>query len=397
MVSLLYTIQALDKTRFTPIVGLVFPDDKLAEYYRRHGIQVVNASKLALFHHTTARWARLGRPRTFVEFFQNILKWRKIPIIIENLKRENNVDIFHLNSVVLAPVAKVLLETQTTPFIWHVRESPASGYFGFRRRFLSRLLQRAGHRVIFLSKADKTAWLGGKCGTVVNNFLELSQFDRNRRSGESEFLPLELDESPKILYVGGFSKIKGAMVLLQALKILKESNYKFQCVFPGTTERIGGSQSLKLGLLKKVAFTFGYKPFHAKCLETIEKFGLSSFIHQIPFTNAMPKLLSFSNCLVFPSIEPHFARPVIEAQVMGVPVVASEIDGVSELLVDPSAGCLVPPGDPFRLADALKEVLSSNKVGKNNKFVIEKARSAYGSVHQIKKIEDLYEEVCGTF
>lgn len=397
MVSLLYTIQALDKTRYTPIVALVFPDDKLADFYKQYGIEVVSAAGLALFHHTTARWARFGRPRTIFKFFSSLLQWTKIRRILSSLKEDNKVDIFHLNSVVLAPVARVLLQGKLTPFVWHVRESPVFGYFGLRRRFLSRLLVRAGGRVIFLSRADKKAWVGGISGIVVNNFLELSQFDQTGLSENSKSLPIICDGRPIILYVGGFSKIKGAMVLIQALSILKERNFNFQCVFPGTTGDPRGNESSLRNLAKKAAGIFGFPPFYANCLDTIEKSGLATFIQRIPFTNEMPRLLAKSSCLVFPSIEPHFARPVIEAQVMGVPVVASAIDGVSELLVDPFAGCLVPVGNPQRLADALMEVLSSGNIARNREVVIEKARKAYSSDSQIKKIEALYDAAYNTF
>lgn len=48
---------------------------------------------------------------------------------------------------------------------------------------------------------------------------------------------------------------------------------------------------------------------------------------------------------------------MMEAMAVGVPVVASDVSGIPELVVDRSTGLLVPPGDPHRLADAIAELI----------------------------------------
>jgi len=48
---------------------------------------------------------------------------------------------------------------------------------------------------------------------------------------------------------------------------------------------------------------------------------------------------------------------LLEAMGSGVPVVASAISGVPEIVVDGETGYLVPPGDAAALADAIERVL----------------------------------------
>jgi glycosyltransferase involved in cell wall biosynthesis len=71
----------------------------------------------------------------------------------------------------------------------------------------------------------------------------------------------------------------------------------------------------------------------------------------------VPQLLAACDVLVFPSVEPHFARPIIEAGAMGKPVVASRLGGPLELVAEGETGLLVPREDPQALAEALIEVL----------------------------------------
>jgi glycosyltransferase involved in cell wall biosynthesis len=58
-----------------------------------------------------------------------------------------------------------------------------------------------------------------------------------------------------------------------------------------------------------------------------------------------------------PSRYEGFGLPCLEAMAAGVPVVASAVGGLPELLAD--AGVLVPPGDPAALADAVRTLLAA--------------------------------------
>jgi glycosyltransferase involved in cell wall biosynthesis len=63
---------------------------------------------------------------------------------------------------------------------------------------------------------------------------------------------------------------------------------------------------------------------------------------------------------VFPVIEPEaFGRGAVEAQAMGVPVIASNIGGYTETVVEGETGFLVPPGNAAALAVAIERLMDT--------------------------------------
>jgi len=72
-------------------------------------------------------------------------------------------------------------------------------------------------------------------------------------------------------------------------------------------------------------------------------------------------LLAACDVVLHPAVYPEgFGRSVAEAQTAGVPVIATGIGGVLELIEDRRSGLVVPPSDPLRLAHAVTEVLGDD-------------------------------------
>ena len=81
----------------------------------------------------------------------------------------------------------------------------------------------------------------------------------------------------------------------------------------------------------------------------------------------MPAALAAATVAVFPSTDAEaFGRAAVEAQAMGVPVVASNMGGLAETIIDGDSGFLVPPGDAKRLAFAVDRVLALSPEQRKN-------------------------------
>jgi len=87
--------------------------------------------------------------------------------------------------------------------------------------------------------------------------------------------------------------------------------------------------------------------------------GLADRLHLTGDCDDMPAALSIADVVVHASTEPEaFGRVVIEAQAMGRPLIASDLGGPVETVVDGETGWRVPPGDPGALSAAIDRALA---------------------------------------
>jgi len=152
--------------------------------------------------------------------------------------------------------------------------------------------------------------------------------------------PHEKGEQPfTILCVGSLHEVKGQEFLIRACHKLQERGIDFRCHFIGDgpdRESLAGIAS-ETGISEKVYF------------------------HGQQKQAAIARLLQEADVLVAPSVPTRDGRregiPVvlIEAMSSGVPVIASNLSGIPELVVDGYSGLLVPPRDSAALFDALEK------------------------------------------
>lgn len=143
-----------------------------------------------------------------------------------------------------------------------------------------------------------------------------------------------------IMCTGTFYEVKGHAYLIDACRLLKERGVEFVCNLVGTG------------------------PLEETLIEQVKSSGLQQHVLFLGQKNRseIAALLERADAVCAPSIPTESGRregiPVVimEAMASGVPVVASHLSGIPELIAHEQDGLLVPPKDPGAIADAVQRL-----------------------------------------
>jgi glycosyltransferase involved in cell wall biosynthesis len=143
-----------------------------------------------------------------------------------------------------------------------------------------------------------------------------------------------------ILLPGRLTYWKGQEKFIESLNILIEDYdiTNFQAVILGSDQ--------------------GRKVYKKKLINLVERYNLNKKVKFIHHCKEMPLAYSLSDVVVSSSIEPEaFGRVSVEAQSMGKPIIATDIGGSKETIVNKKSGFLYKHDDPRELAKVLNTVI----------------------------------------
>jgi len=149
-----------------------------------------------------------------------------------------------------------------------------------------------------------------------------------------------------LLCIGTLHEVKGQTYLIEACRLLHERGVDFNCHFAGDGPDLANltKQAVQAGLADRVHF-------HGRLTQ-----------------EEIARLLQIADVVVTPSVPTSIGRregiPVVlmEAMSSGLPVVASGISGIPELVEDGQSGLLVPPRNAAALADALQKLSADEEL-----------------------------------
>jgi glycosyltransferase involved in cell wall biosynthesis len=106
------------------------------------------------------------------------------------------------------------------------------------------------------------------------------------------------------------------------------------------------------------ALIVGDGPERQEIESAVHALGLETAVRLCGPRRDIPDLLARCDVFALSSRSEGGPISVLEAMAAGLPVVASDVGGVGEIVVDQQTGLLVPPGDPDALAAALERLLA---------------------------------------
>ena len=208
----------------------------------------------------------------------------------------------------------------------------------------------------------------GKIRRIYNGVGPVEAWDRERIESfrAREGLP---PRSPVAVCVSNFFEYKGHEDLVKAVARLAGEFPELTCVLIG---REAGSLETTRALAKGL--------------------GIPERIRFPGRRTDIPDFLRAADLFVHPSRQEGFSNAILEAMAAGLPVVACDVGGNPEAVVDGGTGRLVPPRDPATLADAMAEILADPGKGRSmGEAGRRRAIERFSLDRMVRDIEEMYE------
>jgi glycosyltransferase involved in cell wall biosynthesis len=155
---------------------------------------------------------------------------------------------------------------------------------------------------------------------------------------EEEIRPLTDGETPILLYVGRFTKVKRVPLMIRAF----------------ARARAGGARGALVLVGGHPGEWEGEHP-----LDVVRETGAPDvFLAGWHGHEELPAFLNAADAIVLASVREQFGQVLVEAMAAELPAVAVDAFGPGEIVADGTTGWLVPPDDEAALAGALEDVLT---------------------------------------
>jgi L-malate glycosyltransferase len=197
---------------------------------------------------------------------------------------------------------------------------------------------------------------------VIPNGIDLEPFEIPRTSGPG----------PVVTTLANLRQGKGHDVLLRAAaQVLRQRpDVRFQFVGDG--------------------------PLRGELERQAEDLAISAAVTFLGHRAEVPAILRSSTIFAFPSLMEAFPNGVMEAMAAEIPVIASAVGGIPELVEHEQNGLLVPPGDDRALAAALLSMLGdpdrARRLAAEGRTTIQQR---YSFDRMVSDFEGLYRETLG--
>jgi glycosyltransferase involved in cell wall biosynthesis len=273
-------------------------------------------------------------------------------IVGRRLVRSSGINVTSASDALSGLIAMGLRRSSGVPFVQHVQGQilslPSAGIGRTRKVLLeqvARLVCRRADLVRCVSRSvvesaerlgissEKLFYLPPRVDTKTFSTATKHHHRHATRTA------LGIGESPALLFIGSLTPFKGIDDLCKAFVRVRARIPDVVLVVVGSGPQSAHLHQIAVGLDDPSAVVVVGRVEHAR----------------------VPELLSVADALVVPSRNEGIPRVILEALAMQVPVVATDVGGVSELIRDEETGLLVPPGDQEKLVLALCKILENRE------------------------------------
>ena len=316
------------------------------------------------------RFALLDEKRN--NAFQLILKlWRHLT--------ENRYDIVHTHGYKANILASAAVKLMTGSKLVRTEHGIAGkGGKNWKIRFLAAIDRLSAillnDRIIVVSnqiQREKYPRAGGSKTVVVHNGIDAIQTDTGICPSDVKN-EWGIDEGAKLVgVIGRLAPIKGVDTFLEIARMVssEDDSIRFVVIGEGLMRRELEIQADSLGLDGKVVFV-GFRNPISPCLAALDLMAITSRHEGIPIV-------------------------LLEAFSQGIPVVAFDVGGIPEVIIDGECGVLVPRGDSKTFAREILALLGDrSRCGKLKQGALQRVSSEFSAATMAGKTMSVYRSLC---
>lgn len=261
-----------------------------------------------------------------------------IKSVIELFKKKN-INIVHTHGYkanILCSIAAKICNARVIK-TEHGKQEPSKG-LGFFKMSLNLYLDRLFTKyfadgIVYVSRDIQNffnkKYSKSKQWVIYNGIAPIEVVEKKDTGIDSRYFNIGI--------IGRISEVKGHIYLLKAMKELEH-------------------------LDKIRLYIFGEGPSERVCKDFCSSNGLSNKVFFMGFEKDIHVYMKKLNLLVMPSLHEGLPYTVLEAMSFKVPVIASEVGGLKEVIVNNHNGLLVPPQDTELLAQSIEKAYKDLKL-----------------------------------
>lgn len=273
-------------------------------------------------------------------------------------------DLLHANTNFTSEYAGILSRWKHVPTVGHIRDIEPLGRMG-------RWTVRQNTRLIAISDAVIQYLLDEDVPKQqivrVYDGVDLAQYQPSQSASAH-------DPGVVIGIIGQIGQRKGHIYLLEAVREIVKTCSNIKCWIVGKEPAHSTEQ------------------YTEHLLHYVQQHHLEPCVQFWGFRTDIPDILAQLDILVVPSLQEPFGKIIIEAMAMKKPVIASNVGGIPEIMVDGQTGILVPPGNAEALRRAL-ELLVTDQDRRQNMGIAGRKRveRTFSTEKNVSRTVQVYE------
>lgn len=303
--------------------------------------------------------------------------WKSV-VKLRRYIKNNNFDIIHLHSSKAGAIGRIAnlfnrIPCIYTPHGWAFNMK-VSNQKKFLYRLIEKLLSYLCNTIIAISQAEKEDAIKLKISNhekikLITNGIDVSKFSMNVTDDIRKRLGIS-KETKIIGMVGRLSQQKDPITFIEVAKLIKDRGYNVYCILVGDGE-----------LREEVE-------------QKIHEHRIQDHFLITGWTNEVANYVTQFDVGVLTSQWEGFGLVLAEYMAAKVPVVASNVNGICDVVLNQISGILVSPGDVEGFANAIIKILENEELAQkyiNNGY--KRVLEEFTIERVVKQHEDLYQRI----